>query len=97
MMMSPSKVMTSRIQCTYRNKSDRLQVIRVAEDGIERTIAAGQVFEFEVSRDSHLDIYTYEIATIILSDRIPCRQLTGSVALQGSPEIGRGSDTSKAF
>ncbi|MGB8702179.1 MAG: DUF1830 domain-containing protein [Thermosynechococcaceae cyanobacterium] len=45
------------------------------DDGIERTIAAGQVFEFEAHRDSHLDIYTHEIATTILSDRIPYRQL----------------------
>jgi Domain of unknown function (DUF1830) len=77
MIMSPPKIITSRIQCTYLNESDRLQVIRVIEDGIERTIAAGQAFEFETHRDSYLDIYTYEIATMILSDRIPCRQLAG--------------------
>jgi Domain of unknown function (DUF1830) len=61
------------LRSTYQNESDRLQVIRVAEDGIERTIVVGQVFEFEVHRDSYLDIYTYEIAMMILSDRILCR------------------------
>ncbi len=76
-MMCSSKIISARIQCAYRNESDRLQVIRVEEDGIERTIAAGQVLEFRAPRDSHLDIYTYEIATMILSDRIPCSQLTG--------------------
>jgi hypothetical protein len=75
MIMSPPKIITSQIQCTYLNESDRLQVIRVIEDGIERTIAAGEVLAFEAHRDSHLDIYTYEIVTMTLSDRIPCRQL----------------------
>jgi Domain of unknown function (DUF1830) len=64
MIMSPPKIITSRIQCTYLNE-------------IERTIAAGQALEFETHGDSYLDIYTYEIATMILSDRIPCRQLAG--------------------
>jgi Domain of unknown function (DUF1830) len=72
--LSP-KIINSRIQCTYRNESDRFQVIRVEDDGIERTVAAGQVVEFETHRDSNLDIYTYEMATMILSDRIPCRRL----------------------
>jgi Domain of unknown function (DUF1830) len=77
MVMVSPRIIFSQIQCTYRNESDRFQVIRVEDDGVEQMIAAGQVFEFEAHRDSHLDIYTYEIATMILSDRIPCRQLAG--------------------
>jgi hypothetical protein len=46
MIMSPPKVIASRTQCTYRNESDRFQVIRIENDGLERTIAAGQVLEF---------------------------------------------------
>jgi Domain of unknown function (DUF1830) len=95
-MLSP-EIIFSQIQCTYRNDSDRFQVIRVEGHGIERTIAAGQVFEFETHQNSYIDIYTYEIATMILSDRIPCHQLTDSAAFQGGPEIGRGSDIWKAF
>jgi Domain of unknown function (DUF1830) len=75
MIMCTPKIISSRIQCTYRNESDRFQVIRVEDGGIERTIAVGQALEFEAHRDSHLNIYTYEIVTMILSDRIPCRQL----------------------
>jgi Domain of unknown function (DUF1830) len=76
-MMIPSKIISARIQCTYRNESNRFQVIRVEDDKIERTMAAGQVFEFEAPMDSYLDVHTSEIVTMILSDRIPCRQLTG--------------------
>lgn len=77
MIMYAPKIIASRIQCTYRNESDRLQVIRVEDDGIERTIGAGQVLEFEAPRDSYLDIYTYEIATMALNDRISCSLLSG--------------------
>jgi Domain of unknown function (DUF1830) len=77
MIMCAPKIISSRIQCTYRNQSDRFQVIRVEDNAIERTIAAGQVFEFKAPRDSYLDIYTYEIATMLLSDRIPRRRLSG--------------------
>jgi Domain of unknown function (DUF1830) len=97
MIMVSHRIISSRIQCTYRNESDRFQVIRVEGNGIERTIAAGQALEFEAHGDSYLDIYTYEIATMILRDRMPCHQLTGSAAFQGWPEIGRGSDILKAF
>jgi Domain of unknown function (DUF1830) len=75
-MLSP-EIITSRIQCTYRNESDRLQVIRVEDNGIERIIAAGQVLEFEAHEDSFIDIYTYEMVTMILSDRIICSRLSG--------------------
>ena len=76
MIIFSPKIISPRIQCTYRNRSDRFQVIRVEDDGIERTIGVSQVIEFEAHRDSYLDIYTYEIVTMILSDRIPCSQLT---------------------
>jgi hypothetical protein len=75
MIMCAPKIIASRIQCTYRNERDRFQVVRVVEDGIERTVAPDQVLEFEAHSNSHLDIYTYQIVTMILSDRIPCRQL----------------------
>lgn len=77
MIMPTTKAISSRIWCTYRNESNRFQVIRSIDEGIERTVAAGQMFEFEAHRDSFLDIHTYEIATMILSDRIPCRRLAG--------------------
>ncbi|NJM27640.1 MAG: DUF1830 domain-containing protein [Pseudanabaena sp. RU_4_16] len=77
MIIFSPKISSSRIPCIYRNRSDRFQILRVEDNGIERTIAAGQLLEFEAHRDSHLDIYTYEIVTMILSDRIPCSQLTG--------------------
>jgi hypothetical protein len=97
MIMLSHRIISSQIQCTYRNESDCFQVIRIENDGLERTIAAGQVFEFEADRDAYLDIYAYETVTMILSDRIPCRQLNGSAAFQGSLEIDRSSDFVKAF
>jgi Domain of unknown function (DUF1830) len=77
MIMISPEIISSRIQCTYRNESDLVQVIRVEGDGIERTIAAGQVLEFEAHEDSFIDIYTYEMVTMILSDRILCSRLSG--------------------
>jgi hypothetical protein len=76
-MIIPSNNISARIQCTYRNESNRFQVIRVEDEQIERTIAAGQVFEFEAPMDSYLDVHTSEIVTMILSDRIPCCPLAG--------------------
>jgi hypothetical protein len=68
-----SPIASQKIQCTYRNETDRFQVVKI--EGIERVIAAGQMFNFEAHEGSRLDIYSYELVTMSLSDRIPCNQL----------------------
>lgn len=64
--------------CCYVNKTNQIQIIRInnsLEQYLERTIFPGQRFIFEASRDSLLEIYTYELATAIVADRIPCEQI----------------------
>lgn len=71
-------VTSGRIICHYTNKTSRLQVIRITNiEGwfFERVIFAGQSLIIDVDSEAVLEVHTYEMATAILADRIPCRQL----------------------
>lgn len=64
-------------QCLYFNDTDQVQIIRVedSEQWVEKTLPPGAIYQFCAHQDSYLSIYTYESPTMVLSDRIPCRQL----------------------
>jgi hypothetical protein len=68
---------SSKVQCTSHNESDRFQIIRVIEEGqwLERTLAAGQRLKFEAYRNSYVDIYIADMAMMVLSDRLSCEGL----------------------
>lgn len=42
---------------------------------LERVVEAGKDFPFKAPEGAYLDICTYEMATMILQDRVPCREL----------------------
>lgn len=66
------------ITCHYINKTSKLQIIRITNIAgwfFERVIFAGQPLILEVDSEAVLEVHTYEMATAILADRIPCRQL----------------------
>ena len=69
------------IKCIYRNESDHLAILRLShfEQWLERVVESGQVYLFEANTNAHLEIYTYEMATMLLSARIPCYELVWTV------------------
>jgi hypothetical protein len=42
---------------------------------LERVVEAGKDFPFQAPSGAYLDICSYEMATMILQDRVPCREL----------------------
>ena len=42
---------------------------------LERVVESGKDFPFKAPEGAYLDICTYEMATMILQDRVPCREL----------------------
>lgn len=91
---SPSTT-SGRITCHYINKTRKLQIIRISNiEGwyFERVIFAGQPLLLEVNADAVLEIHTYEMATAILADRIPCWQLRYAEPIEHPPTPHNVSD-----
>jgi len=66
----------------YTNPTHQIQIIRVhtgRHEFIERAISPGKYFDFKAPPDARLEVHTYAIATAVLSDRIPCQQLSRSL------------------
>jgi Domain of unknown function (DUF1830) len=71
-------VVSNNCLCQYFNATSRLKVVRIADIAnwyFERVVFPGQRLMFEAPVEAHLEIYTSEIASAILEDRIPCQQL----------------------
>lgn len=86
---------SGRITCHYINKTSKLQVVRISNiEGwfFERVIFAGQPLILDVDSEAVLEVHTYEMATAILADRIPCRQLRYAepIAFPQTPRNGNG-------
>lgn len=62
------------IKCIYNNESDRVAILRINHQGhwLERVIEPGKTLLFEADRQAYLEIYTYEFATMVLSEKIAC-------------------------
>ena len=66
------------ITCVYVNQTSKIQVVRienVAEPCFERTVFPGQQVVIETTAEAVLDIYGGSMMSMLLDDRVPCREL----------------------
>lgn len=77
--LSPLKSNESeQILCSYINATNHIQVARISNISnwyFERVLFPGQRLMFEAPEDAQLEIHTGNIASAILSDKIPCDRL----------------------
>jgi hypothetical protein len=74
---SPQRVM-NKVLCYYVNSNLHPEVARVSCGSsvyLERTISPLQQIVFEAPPEAQLEIFTSEMASMILSDRISCHEL----------------------
>ncbi|MDJ0730458.1 MAG: DUF1830 domain-containing protein [Crocosphaera sp.] len=64
-----------KINCIFRNELDKMVIITIESEGIERVIPAFGCLEFKAKADAELKVYTYEFVTMCLSARIHCLEL----------------------
>ena len=67
-----------RLTCCYTNRSGQIQIIRITNIAnwyFERVVFPAQRLLFEANSDAVLEIHTGMMASAILSDRLPCREL----------------------
>ncbi len=65
--------------CCYVNSTSQIQVARITNVHnwyFERVVFPGQRLIFEAPNYGYLEIHTGMMASSILSDKIPCQQLT---------------------
>ena len=82
---------SGHITCNYRNTTNRLQVIRIANIPnwyFERVVFPNQQLIFQAFPEALLEVHTSEMATSILVDRIPCTQLRCAEPLTFSSSPG---------
>ena len=66
----------------YINQSKKIQILRIhfdTDNWIERAVFPDKYFGFYAHPEARLEIYSYAVATAVLSDRIPCQQLPEAV------------------
>jgi len=75
--MSNATVNQAIINCVYVNRTEKTAILKIDFMGqwLERVVEVGEDFCFKAPEGGHLDIFTYEMATMILEHRIPCREL----------------------
>ncbi len=77
--MSNATVNQAIINCVYVNDTGKMAILKNNFDLIgqrrERVVEVGEKIFFKAPEWGHLEIFTYEMATMILEDRIPCREL----------------------
>lgn len=69
---------TERILCHYTNATNWLQIARITNIPnwyFERVVFPGQRLLFEAPRWANLEIYTAQLPSPMLSDKIPCDRL----------------------
>jgi Domain of unknown function (DUF1830) len=70
---------TENICCCYVNSTSQMQIARITNIHnwyFERVVFPGQKLIFEAPSYGYLEIHTGMMASSILSDKIPCKQLT---------------------
>ena len=85
-----------QIICHYKNKTGRLQIIRIKnipERYFERVVFPGQELIFHAALSALLEVHSCEMATAILVERIPCSQLRCKESVPASPATFRKQDT----
>ena len=73
MVLSVRKVET--INCIFRNELNKMVIVKVETEGIERVIPALKCLEFKAKADAELKVYTHELVTMSLVARVPCIKL----------------------
>lgn len=65
------------ITCRYRNQTNQFQVAKLTNQPqlYEFTLMPNQELIFQALPTALLEIYTYEYATMMISDRLPCQSL----------------------
>lgn len=79
------------IQCSYINATSEIQVARITNIDnwyFERVVFPGQRLIFEAVSGAMLEIHTGMMASAILTDTIPCEQLS-----EHAEEAAAGSST----
>jgi hypothetical protein len=69
---------SERILCGYVNPTKRIQIARITnvlDWYFERVIFPGERLLFETVSEAQLEIYTSEIASAVLADRVHCDRL----------------------
>ncbi len=69
---------SSRILCCYVNATSQIQISRISNIPnwyFERVVFPGQRLLFEAVPEALLEIHTGNMASAILSDKIPCNRL----------------------
>jgi hypothetical protein len=73
-----SSLASGWMSCFYINATSTIQIVRVADDEtwhLERVVLPGLHIVFHAPEDSFFEIYSSDMATGVLADRIPCIQL----------------------
>jgi cyclopropane fatty-acyl-phospholipid synthase-like methyltransferase len=81
-MSNPCLYTSGKIAYHYTNQTQQIQIVRVDlgfNEWIERAVFPNKYFCFDAPPDARLEVYTYAIATAVLSDQIPCQQLSCAV------------------
>ena len=76
------------ILCCYVNATSQMQIARITNVPnwyFERVVFPGQRLVFEASADAHLEIHTGMMASAILSDHIPCVELSINDSISTMP------------
>ena len=78
------------ICCCYVNSTSQIQVARITNVHnwyFERVVFPGQRLIFEAPTYGYLEIHTGMMASSILSDKIPCQQLTVMGGCEPTPPL----------
>jgi Domain of unknown function (DUF1830) len=81
-MLAPNLHTSEKISYHYTNQTQQIQIVRVNlgfNEWIERAVFPDKFFCFYAPPDARLEVYTCAIATAVLSDRIPCQQLSRAI------------------
>ena len=84
---SVTKALSSvQIHCKYLNLTNLIQVIRISNIPnwyYERVVFPQHRLMFKAPQEAQLEVYTSEVISSILSDRIPCRRLQVGTSFKG--------------
>lgn len=78
MMTATQSLSSDQFHCKYLNSTNHIQITRISNIPnwyFERVVFPQQQLVFTSPPDAKLEVYTSEIASSILSDRIHCERL----------------------
>lgn len=74
---------SQHVFCHYVNQTRQVHIICIncSSFSFERVVFPQQHFLFKAPQEAHLEVYTSEIVSAVLLDRIPCDQLHVSITI----------------